>query len=325
MTSLASECRKGAKRQVRSTYLIRSYDHTPRHAAKDQVNLLARPPRASSGGSQTTKALIRKINYGPAEPLETWEVARAATAAPLFFRPFESTTDPQKKTFKRFVDGGLHAENNPTLEGVQEVWGLNGPESLSIVLSVGTARTNQNPGSSIKSEIASIVDLGNDPEIRHVQVKDQAKSTGFNYFRFNDLEGSNVAMDECEPKGRNNPGSKTFAKLENHFNRWVNNQEISRDIWRCAVKLVKQRRARTGDRGLWETFSTGSEYRCSVHRCEDIFTNRYDFRDHYKTKHRVDLEEEHEKFRSQKDVWEYQAEQDPPSVTNSRRLGSFLS
>lgn len=312
-TSLVSECRKG-KEQVRTRYLIRSYDHMPRDWADTQINPLSGSSRVNTDVSQTGRTLrhpSRKINFGPAEPMEVWQVARAAIAAPLYFRPFDGPIDPHDKTFNRFVDGGLHSPNNPTMEGVQEVWGLNGPRSLSVVLSVGTARTNANPGRSLKKELTNIIELGNDPQIVDEQVDRESRSENgkFRYFRLNDPEGSKVAMDECVPRRSSSPGKATFAKIENHFNGWLARSENTAELRRCAILLVRQRRARIdADRGRWETFSTGSEYRCRTQRCEDIFSNRYEFQEHMRAKHNLKMGVDDKHIKEQCDVWWYQQE-----------------
>lgn len=242
--------------------------------------------------------------------MEVWQVARAATAAPLFFKAFDGPEDPEDKTFNRFVDGGLHVTNNPTWEGVQEVLGLNGPGSLSVVLSIGTARTDENTGSSLRSVVTNILELGNNPQTVHEQVEHRAgaENEGFEYFRLNDPHGVEVAMDECQPRNTGSAGSVTFDKIRNHFYKWVDKREIANDLWKCAVFLVKQRRARSDDRAAWETFATGSEYRCRAQRCEDILSSRYELRDHMEAKHETPMTIDDKRIKAQRDVWCYQKE-----------------
>ena len=196
--------------------------------------------------------------------MDVWQVARAAYAVPLLLKPFDGPPDPQDgNTFHRFIDGGLHRTNNPTWEGIQEVQEINGQENLGIVLSVGTARTNAPPGQSLKEEVRSIVDLANDPKDVHEEVQKDLECESFSYYRFNDPRGTDVDMDECEPKrprGSELPGSITFKKIRARFFEWLSNdQEIQTSLWKCATQLVQQRRERIKDPGLWETFSTGSE------------------------------------------------------------------
>ncbi|KAL9624608.1 MAG: hypothetical protein Q9160_001273 [Pyrenula sp. 1 TL-2023] len=312
-TSLMSKCKKGSIEPVRTRYLIRSYDHMPRSSPGSQITPLSNSSRVNTDRSQTGREPrhpARNINYGPAEPMEVWQVARAATAAPLFFKAFEGPEDPEDKTFNRFVDGGLHVTNNPTWEGVQEVLGLNGPGSLSVVLSVGTARTDENTGSSLRSVVTNILELGNNPQTVHEQVEHRAGSEneGFEYFRLNDPHGVEVAMDECQPRNTGSAGSVTFDKIKKHFYQWVGRREIANELWKCAVLLVKQRRARIEDRAAWETFATGSEYRCPAQRCEDILSSRYELQEHMETRHDTSMAIDDRRIKAQRDVWCYQKE-----------------
>lgn len=315
VTSQVSKCRKNRKKNVQTRYLIRSYDHMPRHSANNQIDRFSRsstPSSSQSDGSDVGRRVAsptREINYGPADAMEVWQVARAATAAPLFFKPFDGPMDPEEETFNRFVDGGISYRNNPTLEGIREVRELNGHTSLGVVLSVGTARTNTSPGNGLKKTLKNILELGNDPKTVHEEVERESKNekTGFYCFRLNDLEGTHIKMDECEPKRTASPGSATFEKMRNHLNGWVVRPEVSKGLRRCAMLLVKQRRHRTSDAGRWETFSTASIYSCPARRCEDTLSNKYELMDHLRLKHRREnLTVEDECIKRQRDVWWYQ-------------------
>ena len=76
---------------------------------------------------------------GPSE-WDVWQVARASSAAPIYFKPFEcaSSTPPFKENL---IDGGVVA-NNPTLAALTEIVDLGKKERRNIkfglVLSVGT-------------------------------------------------------------------------------------------------------------------------------------------------------------------------------------------
>ncbi|KAL9621842.1 MAG: hypothetical protein Q9160_003815 [Pyrenula sp. 1 TL-2023] len=256
------------------------------------------------GSSTGASPNDRPINYGPAERMEIWQVARAATAVPLYFRPFDGPEN-QEKRMKRFVDGGLGFLNNPTLEGIIEVWGLNGTDSLHVVLSVGTARTNDPQGTSARENIKNLVGNGNDPQNAHNEV--QRLSEGkFKYFRLNDSKGSDVAMDECKPKGSKQPGSETFKRLKNHFNDWVKDQTVANNLWECAVLLVQQRRARSKDLGPWETYSTGSTYSCPERGCDETLLSRHEMVSHMNNKHDENLEPDDQRIKNRRDLWQYQ-------------------
>lgn len=243
--------------------------------------------------------------------MEIWQVARAATAAPLFFKPFDGPEDPEDNTFIRFVDGGLYRTNNPTWEGLEEIKGLHGNDSLSLVLSVGTARTNKKPGKSLRKQVESIVNGANDPEDVHEQVKIESNRGKFSYYRFNDAQGTHAEMDECEPRrprGGQPPGSVTLQNIRRLFEQWLNKEEHQIDLRACATKLVKQRRARTCDQGQWETFSTASEYYCDYTNCEETLLSKYDYRDHLVQRHNERMEDIDDERILSRRTWEYQEE-----------------
>ncbi|KAL9109011.1 MAG: hypothetical protein Q9227_006251 [Pyrenula ochraceoflavens] len=305
VTTLKSKCNNGQEER-REQYLIRSYDHHEQMAYS-----LWSSSRVNSGLSRATEGsrhLPRTINLGPAEPMEVWQVARAATAAPLYFKPFEGPIDHANDSFSRFVDGGLHAPNNPTMEGIREIEDLNGRGSLHLVVSIGTARTNKPPGKSLPRTIENLIELGNDPQTIHrsVQRDSRSETSGFKYFRFNDEEGTEAGMDECEPRRGASAGSRTFERLRNRFYGWANQQEVHDELWKCAVFLVKQRRKRIIDRRAWETYATGSKYRCPVRRCEDIFLNRYEVKEHVEQKHDESINDE--TINRLRDYFRYQRE-----------------
>lgn len=82
-------------------------------------------------------------NYGDFEEgdRKVWECARASSAAPLYFDPFE----------EKFIDGGVMA-NNPTLDAMTEIFAQGEREDkqvkLGLVLSIGTGVT---PATDVRS------------------------------------------------------------------------------------------------------------------------------------------------------------------------------
>lgn len=102
-------------------------------------------------------------NVGPPQSTKVWEAARATSAAPVFFHPFDG----------RFADGGLMA-NNPTLTALTELFGeVDDGKPLpkvKMVVSVGTgaavAKTVHHssihiPGGSLLQILESLVQVGN--------------------------------------------------------------------------------------------------------------------------------------------------------------------
>lgn len=304
------ESKDGSDRRPYPMYLIRSYDHKKELLNENHFSNFSSVTSMDSEGIQHTTGKsehpFRNINYGPAEHMEVWQVARAATAAPQYFRPFYNPNSSSKESFDLFLDGGL-ASKNPTWEGVQEIWDLNGRESLNVVLSVGDAQIYQTFSRNLKKSLKLISEIGSDAERVHEQVQRESKYKGnaFAYFRLDATWSSNVPMNEYNPGDTGTSGSKTFEKMRKSFEEWADT--VEERFQRCAFLLVQQRRLRTLDRGQWETYSTGSIYRCSVSPCTDECTNRFEFREHMEQSHGVNLNVDDEQIKAQRKIWQYQS------------------
>src|SRR5437667_11588402 len=182
---------------VSTLYLIRSYDHEERTSP----GLLRRTRRGSSRPtirSNTGKSgeniprdqergkPRRSINYGNAQEFQIWEVARAATAAPLYFEPLKIEI-PGNTGHLLFTDGGFNYTNNPTAEGTREIEDLSGSNSIGVVVSIGTARRSE-PSSSwwIMRIIQMFKAMGHqltDPEVVHGEMERKAQRESFHYYR----------------------------------------------------------------------------------------------------------------------------------------------
>lgn len=253
-------------------YLIRSYNH-------DEPD----PPRPND-----------KINYGKAEMMQIWEVARAATAAPMYFKEFKvflGKGDDRQKEKAYFTDGGFGVTNNPAQVGFKEIKALSGSEAtenVGVIVSVGTARGKDNPGGkSFPQRMKKLASTATDPDVVAEWMDDQKLD---HHWRFNDVEGDlHVELDEWKPNRwfTTRPGRDTLTKIENAFYRWANETLNFRAIEACAKELVKQRRRRTVDRSRWQRFATGaSQYRCKHRDCkEDRFDSLYYFEEHWRRFH----------------------------------------
>ena len=71
-------------------------------------------------------------NLGPAHHIPVWQVARATTASPTFFRPM--IIDDHEYV------GGSFGINNPCAEIYREVQHMDGIDNVDIILSIGTSR-----------------------------------------------------------------------------------------------------------------------------------------------------------------------------------------
>jgi len=196
-----------------SVYLIRSYDHEERTLSDPQ----RKPTRASTRrttrtdtGSNDNAARgqgrerhRRAINYGKAQKFQIWEVARAATAAPLYFEPLKIEI-PGMRTHLLFTDGDFTYVNNPTMEGIREIEDLYGSNSIGVVVSIGTARaTTPNPTRGLIRKIKHISSSATDPEVIHrdvVQKSAPGDFSHFSYYRLNEPDGLRIDLDEWKPR-----------------------------------------------------------------------------------------------------------------------------
>ena len=118
--------RKSQKGSAEELYLIRSYDHHEKADADNNGEI---------------------VNFGPAAQMEIWQVARAATAAPMYFRELEYQFPSQDPAIRHFFsDGGFGLTNNPTMLGIQEIEIAFGEDKVGVILSIGTARADAKPG-----------------------------------------------------------------------------------------------------------------------------------------------------------------------------------
>jgi len=130
-------CITAAEDDVRA-YLLRTFDHR----------------------YEKRPGAIRR-NEGPSG-LEVWEVARATTAAPFYFRWFEAEVEIQieaqneaqdeaqvetqvQMMRKRFKDGGIRA-NNPAREAWNELKSISRADDPALLLSIGTGKSPPNYG-----------------------------------------------------------------------------------------------------------------------------------------------------------------------------------
>jgi hypothetical protein len=102
--------------QIDEAHLLRSYDHQY---------------------SDITPEWVSPYNAG-ADKLHIWEVTRATSAAPFFFKMLEADFQPYGKI--AFKDGGIR-ENNPSYAAYSEHASLRGDDhEPALLLSIGTGR-----------------------------------------------------------------------------------------------------------------------------------------------------------------------------------------
>lgn len=253
--------------------LFRSYDHW-----------------ASPGNTPT----IFERNPGSAHSIPLWQVARATSAAPTYFKPV-------KIQDRIFGDGGFGA-NNPTEELICEVSQMHGNDRkvIPLVVSIGTGG-KPNPGryegdgiwkyiNLIKAAKAIPTDSDDTGAARLCEV---AKIP---YFRFNVLRTQGlgeVKLDEWKTKGgihRRKEHETTLGRIRDMTEAYCEERGVVTKFKDVAKILVEQRRQRCEIPRLWETYATGAQYRCTYDGCrktQKIRACKEDLRDHLQRRHRV--------------------------------------
>ncbi|KAF2281459.1 FabD/lysophospholipase-like protein [Westerdykella ornata] len=279
----ASAARPGVQR----LYLIRSYDHKTKPGTPNtEIN-----------------------NFGKAEQMEIWQVARAATAAPMYFREIKFTP-PHSRDRYYFSDGGFGHTNNPTEVGIQEIQLRFGAESVGAVVSIGTARADDDNsgGRSIFKRVHNAFSIATNPRIVANQVRRRNLP---HYWRLNDEEGLRMELDDWQPNGlttsKENRGRKTLQEIRARFNEWALVYENDESIRACARELVRRRRARIQDGARWEVYATGaSNFRCRHEHCpETPFPTRDHFREHWHQCHEDNHEDADRCREPEFTIWRY--------------------
>ena len=221
-------------------------------------------------------------NPGDRNTFAIWQVARAASAAPPYFKSmhmFEA----------RYSDAATNLNlNNPSWEVLREVNLLakESHDAIDLLLSIGGGNAKSNNSrlkfgaASLEQELTDISDL-----IEH-KVRSESEVQGFAYFRFEVKEGlRTVRMNEWRPKP---DGDITLEKIEVATKEYLKQNSVESSILKCAEYLVDKRvqRAQTM---RWERFATGAQYRCPLaDECptpKAKFNTRNDLMDHLRTKH----------------------------------------
>ncbi|KAK4162953.1 acyl transferase/acyl hydrolase/lysophospholipase [Cladorrhinum sp. PSN259] len=314
------------------TVIYRSYDNFRRAApAGGRVR-----PRAS--------VLTGPRTPGQSTTLAVWKLARAATAAYLYFKPLQiALEDGEIVRGKRsrkaltggvavLTDGGFGPQNNPSEEVYNELKTiLPDSKSVQVFVSIGTARSPPRPDQNAELRLRTVlrfaVDRVGDPEASHRRMEIFSAADGFLYYRFNEpnaLEG--VDLDDWKPRGSGaNSGIDTMEKIRSSFNRYWEDAEVQEDFRNCARELVAIRRERTKDKSLWERFALGTTYTCREDRCKYEPDQTWEYRDQF-IRHLVDdhgitiSENQTEALRTGGLRWDYkksktaQAEE-PPQAT----------
>lgn len=235
--------------------------------------------------SENAPNWITRYNEG-ADALKIWQVTRATSAAPFYFKMLEVEIDGQYKTFK---DGGIR-ENNPSGAAISEFHSLyeGRAENPALLLSVGTGRpdTTQDGFASAwpgpfsnfpfvrqalekRAVIQNLLIKYTEGEKQHTQMREHARGEHTWYKRLNVSSGlENMALDDWvkgEWQGeRDVPGGKSLTRMEEATLKYLEREfDPKLDSYappkvmlsQAAQKLVRQRRERERLGGKrWETF-----------------------------------------------------------------------
>ena len=248
-------------------YMFRSYDSLRTIDSSYIEPLRKRPsdrkgtifPRnmtSASAATNDSQASTRSEQHsgGPADSLPIWAVARATAAAPFFF-------DPVHIDNNRFLDGGLVC-NNPSLEAYNEVCSMHYQPSehkdnlsaspVSLFLSIGSGlKTSKKQTTGLLKEYRSTMYLlrskATDTEDREFLMRRLALHHRFPYLRFNVDKGvGELKLDEWKrpKKGHDSHDSETLRHIRIATRKYLDREDIQRDLEDCAQRLISLRRLR---------------------------------------------------------------------------------
>ena len=248
-----------------------------------------------------------------------YQVATAATAADLYFPAFELGN-------KSYRDGGFGPENNPSEQGLEELQEEWGDRCVQTVVSIGTARGNQNQGkrrlfSHIGVYVHRWVDSFTDTLPVHQTMEKRAGREDFSYYRLNSSLSEvpnallNMALDEWEPRRsrwrKRASGTKTLAEITMSAQKWFGEVESRKKLRDCAKELVAQRKQRASHTARWERFAHAAEYRCYLPCDERSSFNKDRFVEHTEAEHQIDREDiESQLLHSSRTRWRYRRQRE---------------
>jgi hypothetical protein len=257
--------------QIDEAYLLRSYDH--------RYDPLISP------------VWLNPYNQG-ADKLRIWEVTRATSAAPFYFKMLEANLEGRGKV--GFKDGGIR-ENNPSYAAYSEHLSLHGEDhEPALLLSVGTGRPDTQkdgfasvwPGPFGRAPMMkkwadklavfkNVLIKYTEGEDRHKMMRTIAKGEHRWYKRLNVINGlENMKLDSWErgswldPKTGKKivvPGGKTLTDMETVTFRYLDRDEKEKGeyaspkivLQQVAERLVRARRLREthkdDDLKRWQT------------------------------------------------------------------------
>lgn len=259
------------------------------------------PTRKPLQRSKSRKHSETTGTYGPATRLPIWQVARATSAAPTYFRPIKIKKG-NEAGFVTFKDGGF-GTNNPSEEVYRDVIDKHGGRNQSIgpFISIGTGIPSVDKFSKRKGNINNFVTnvkaalkLPSRTTGVHRTMEQFSKNDDFPYFRFDGGERlGEIALDEWKGHrftkltGKDKKsGSTTLDKIYVATAAYILKPEVQTDLTECARILVRRRQLRMRNSSEWDRYASFSYYDCNVEGCDRPPSKKaHDFREHLRKFH----------------------------------------
>lgn len=264
--------------------------------------------RSKNKGQQATVG-----TYGDAATLPIWQIARATSAAPTYFRPIKIRRG-NLPGFVTFKDGGF-GSNNPSEEAYNDVVHKHGGTSKNMgpFISIGTGIPAIELFSKKKGNVYNAVanikaafklparTIGVHRRMERLSMHDNKKR--FPYFRFDGGERlGEIALDEWKShkftrlSGKDNQsGSITLERLYVATAAYLQEPKVQQDLTECAMILVRRRQLRMRDSSEWDRYASFSYYDCNVEGCDRPRSNKaQDFREHLRKFHHKIADQEME-------------------------------
>ena len=224
----------------------------------------------------------------PTKNFKIWEVARATTAAPMYFAPMRRGEGTE-------VEAYIENEfSNPTEEAIRAV---RTESARNTIISIGSGSsphvsTKLNIGGRLAGvEVPVQTRRPNTYMYQHegLMVERPTSHVVDHYTRLNVQEGLHE-MKRDRWKGKK--GKDTRKLIREKTEAYLRSDSVRKELVDTAKILVETRRKRAfgPDKDHWERFCHGVEYVCTFTDCSrpHTFMERQDLRDHLEHVHRVD-------------------------------------
>lgn len=209
-----------------------------------------------------------------------WQVARATSAAPFFFKDIEIGGE-------RHVDGAVGKMNNPALRAFHGI-GHKERYSPSLFISIGTGMKSEKKPEKKASrkrwpkfikrykDLSQIVEASmTETETTKGDWASACQANDTRWYRFNVNHGLGfIPLDDWRPAGS---GAMTLREIERLTQDYITKDPAKKDLNECARYLFEARRSRAKTE-RWETFATDVEYYCpfrAYEKCKATDASHY--------------------------------------------------